>query len=1252
MDAAQKLLKNLAILTATALLLSSIGLAATLAAPSTVVISASGSNDASVTSSDGTPVTYTIGPPSYTGGDPAWLTVTGGTTTTATLTFTARNVPWVSASPHSATVTLTPSGPSAGIPAVTIMVTYDSGGGGGGGSATLSASPNTVPLTNTITSATVAISTTSASPITINNPLTVSGTSGSNTWLSAFLNSYTISSTAGATLSVYGNPAGLAAATYQGTVTLTPSTGTPLTVNVNFTVGIGGGSTWSATPSAVAWNFTTGSGTFPFQTIAVGATTGLSSYSVNTTQISSANHWLLVSSGGQSPNPSAIAIPVGVGFTLSVGSIANSLTPGTYTEQANITDQFGIQQATVTVTLTVNGGNFSGLTISPGSVTFTAALNGAQQSQVVNVTSGSGGNLLVNGCTSIGWLTCTFPSNTSLSPGVAAGLTVIANPNGLGANTYSSTLQIQVGAQSGTVNVSLVVGGGSGGTGTAGVAPTSLTFAYQYGTNTAFVARQKLVITGPAGAWSSTKAVTSPTAGTWLNFSPSSGTSLPDPSIDGATPIVSIDPTGLAVGSYGGSITVTTPGGSQVIQVVLHVVTTTIILPNPAGALVFTSQIGQPNPGPKGLFWSDSDNGLNVNSSPVIATANNPWIILSGPTVGSVTVQVDETGLSAGVYNGSITLTQAGAGNSPTTVPILLVVNGGGGGGTFGTLTFSQSSIPFTSTNGSTPSPAVLTVGADANTSFVASIGYTNGSGSWLTMSNNSTGVTTASNPMLPGTTPVNLGFSINPAGLVTGNYGATISFTAANGVVQTVSVTLTVSNSGGGTTGNVTVSPTTLSFAALLGSSPANQILSVTSAAGAAGISFTVTPTTTTGGNWLTAGVGTGTTPLNPLTVIVNSSTLPAAKYSGNIRITPSGGTTVDIPVTLTITAPGIVSATPATLTFAYRLGDSAPAAQPVTVSGSGAFTATPVSAGNWLTVSPATGTTPGTVNVSINTANLTTGGPTYTGTILVAGTGGASGSTTVTVTLNVTSPLPTLSRVTNAASYATGSVSPGEIITLFANDPTHPIGPATPAYLTLDSNGNVATSLGGVQVTIAGYSCPMIYASASQVSAVVPYEVKIYATATVLVKFLGQGSNGVSVNVATTAPGVFTFNSSGTGRGAILNSDLSVNSAANPATRGDIVVIYVTGEGETSPGGVTGKVTTVALPPLPVTPGPLLQPSVSIGGTPANWTFAGEAPGFVSGVLQMNVVVPTNIAAGDQPIVVTAGGISSQQGVTVSLK
>ena len=1232
MDAAQKLLKNIGILTATALLLSATGLATTLnVAPLTVAIPATtGSNSASVTSSDGatTPITFTIGAPTYTNGDPAWLLpIQGGTTTPTSLEFTIRNS-GLSQALHTATVVLHPTIPASGVADVMITVTYDPRtGGGGGGSSTLSASQTTLNLTSIITEAFVTISTTNVAAINIHNPVTVTTTTGGN-WLSAGMTFYSVSANDSDTLTISANPLSLPAGTYQGTVELVPDSGTPLDISVSFTVGGGGGGgngSWFANPSAITWNFTVG-GASSSQSVAVTTTSGLSQYAVVTTQTSSANHWLLVAANGNPAAQTQAGIPVGLPFTLSINATAaNNLTQGTYTEQANILDSNSVQQATVTVTLTVNGGT-AGLTISPGSIPFTAGINGSQQSQVVTLTSSTGGALTINGCTSLTWLTCTLPSTSNLTAGVGVSFTVRANPSGLAANTYFTQLQIQVGAQSGTVNVTFVVGGG--GTAT-GAAPASLAFAYEFGTNTTSVARQKLVITGTEGSWSSSVTVNTPANGSWLNLSPVGGSSLPDPSIDGEAPVVTVDPTGLPVGSYAGSITLTTLGGVQTIQVSLQVLSSTVILPNP-GSLIFTAQTGQAAPNAQIVFVSASDNALGTLG--ITAVASDTWMhITAGNTY--VSVSVDQTGLATGLYSGSVSISQTGAANSPTKVPVILVVNSGVSSGA--PLSFSQSSITFTSTSGvTTPSSTKLTVSAAAATAFTTSISYNSGSG-WLTLSPTS------------GTTPRDLLVTPSSAGLLAGTYSATINFNA-NGAAQTVSVSLRVNSTGG----NVNVTPTSLTFTTLQGSNPTNQTLSVTSASGSAGISFTVTPTTTSGGSWLSASASSGTTPFSLLSIIVNSSTLGAGTYTGNIKITPSGGTAVNVPVTLTITAAATISTTPTSLTFSYRLGDAAPAAQPLTVSGSGAtFTATATSSGNWLVVTPTTGTVPGTVNVSINKNNITATG-TLLGTVVVAAAGGASGSTTVNVTLNVTSLLPTLSRVTNAASYAANAISPGEIITLFADDPTHPIGPATPARLTLDANGNVATSIGGVQVTVAGYNCPMIYASPSQVSAVVPYEVKILGSATVLVKYLGQSSNGILMNVVTTAPGLFTTNASGTGPGAILNSDLSPNTAANPAARGDIVVIYMTGEGETSPGGVTGKVTTVASPPAPLTPGPLLQPSVTIGGQPANWTFAGEAPGFVSGVMQLNVVVPTNIAAGDQPIVVTLGGVPSQQGVTLSVK
>jgi uncharacterized protein (TIGR03437 family) len=59
-----------------------------------------------------------------------------------------------------------------------------------------------------------------------------------------------------------------------------------------------------------------------------------------------------------------------------------------------------------------------------------------------------------------------------------------------------------------------------------------------------------------------------------------------------------------------------------------------------------------------------------------------------------------------------------------------------------------------------------------------------------------------------------------------------------------------------------------------------------------------------------------------------------------------------------------------------------------------------------------------------------------------------------------------------------------------------------------------------------------------------------------------------------------------------------------------------------------------------------------VLIGGQPAFVAFYGEAPGLVSGVMQLNIQIPVNAPSGNLPIVASVGGNSSQSGVTVSVQ
>jgi uncharacterized protein (TIGR03437 family) len=257
----------------------------------------------------------------------------------------------------------------------------------------------------------------------------------------------------------------------------------------------------------------------------------------------------------------------------------------------------------------------------------------------------------------------------------------------------------------------------------------------------------------------------------------------------------------------------------------------------------------------------------------------------------------------------------------------------------------------------------------------------------------------------------------------------------------------------------------------------------------------------------------------------------------------------------------------------------------------------------------------------------------------------GGASN----TALFNVTpaASIPTITAVVNAASLQSGPISPGEIVTITGAN----IGPSVPAYLTLDQNGNVSTSISGVQVSFNGLAAPLIYASSSQINAVVPYGVLGLVSPSLQISFMGQNSNTFSLQGAAAVPALFTLNASGTGPGAILNADGTVNSPANPASRGSYIVLYATGEGQTAPPGVTGKITTLSATP-PLTPQPLLPVAMTIGGQSAFLDFYGEAPGLVSGVLQINVQIPTSVSSGNLPIQFAVGGANSPSGVTVAVQ
>jgi uncharacterized protein (TIGR03437 family) len=354
-------------------------------------------------------------------------------------------------------------------------------------------------------------------------------------------------------------------------------------------------------------------------------------------------------------------------------------------------------------------------------------------------------------------------------------------------------------------------------------------------------------------------------------------------------------------------------------------------------------------------------------------------------------------------------------------------------------------------------------------------------------------------------------------------------------------------------------------------------------------------------------------------------------------------------VPVTFTVGGAPLFTVTPSAVSFTYQQSTTLPPSQIIQLASSGnlQFNAVtvPGTAGGpiFITVTPSSGTTPTNVSVSLNQQVVATLAPgTYTDIINLSSS--LTGPTQpVIVTLILTPPpLPTINAVLNSASLLAGPVAPGEIFTIFGLN----IGPATPIGLKLTANGMVATTLGTTSVTFNNVAAPLIYVSANQINAIVPYEVAGSTTANVVVSNAGATSAAFQVNIANASPAIFTFGQNGTGQGAILNQDNSINGPANPAARGSVIAIYGTGEGVVTPAVPTGSVTS---PPFPK---PILPVTVTIGGVPAVTNYAGEAPSLVAGVLQVNAVVPANIAAGNQTVIVSVGGIASPAVVTVAVK
>jgi uncharacterized protein (TIGR03437 family) len=102
------------------------------------------------------------------------------------------------------------------------------------------------------------------------------------------------------------------------------------------------------------------------------------------------------------------------------------------------------------------------------------------------------------------------------------------------------------------------------------------------------------------------------------------------------------------------------------------------------------------------------------------------------------------------------------------------------------------------------------------------------------------------------------------------------------------------------------------------------------------------------------------------------------------------------------------------------------------------------------------------------------------------------------------------------------------------------------------------------------------------------------------------------------------------------VLNQDNSLNGMNAPALQGTILTFFATGEGMTTGSNIAGQ------PAGAPYPQPSANVSLTVGGSAATLTYAGEAPGLV-GLLQIDAVLPAGLPSGASNAILTVGGVSA---------
>lgn len=435
----------------------------------------------------------------------------------------------------------------------------------------------------------------------------------------------------------------------------------------------------------------------------------------------------------------------------------------------------------------------------------------------------------------------------------------------------------------------------------------------------------------------------------------------------------------------------------------------------------------------------------------------------------------------------------------------------------------------------------------------------------------------------------------------------------------------------------------TSLNFTYTMGGNlPAAQPLTISNS-GSGTLTWTASVNSTA--TWLSLDSLSGTAP-STVNVSVNPATLSAGTYTGTITITGAGAENSPATVTATlVVTPAAASLVlnPTSLDFSYTSGGTLPAPQNLTINngGGGSFTWVASSSDDWVALSAASGSLPGTLNVSLTPQNLGAGN--HTATITVATADGSVAPVPVTVTLAVTGnpPAPVITAVANAGGYQTNFASATWVAIFGTNLSQIPY-----TWQGVDIvNGALPKSLQGVSVTINGIPAYISYISPTQINVLAPDDPTIGPVPVVVTT--GQASNPFTAQKVQFSPAFLTLDNKHL---AAQHMDYSLlgppgilpGGPFTPAAPGENIILYAVGLGPTNPAEPTGQ----------TVPGgePLVNAvTMTIGGIAVTPSFVGlSAPGLY----QFNVQVPQGLASGDTTVSATIGDITTQTGVVLTVQ